>query len=51
MIVYIILPKSGNRQEDNEFQFSLEDNGEKEGTGRDEEGLCANQKDGEGINA
>lgn len=51
MIVSIILPKSGNRQEDNEFEFNLEDNGEEEETGRDEEGLCANRKDKEGINS
>lgn len=50
MIVYIIFPKSGNRQEDNEFEFSVEDNGEEEETGRDEEGLCVNRKDREGIN-
>lgn len=32
MIVSVILPKSGHRQEDNEFEFNLEDNGEEEET-------------------
>lgn len=50
--MYIIFPKSGNRQEDNEFKFSLEDNrGEEEETGMNEEGLWAKQKEGEGMSA
>lgn len=45
VIVYIVFPKSGRRQEDNEFELSLEDNGgEEEGTGRDE-GLGAKRKE------
>lgn len=46
MTVCIIFPKSGNTQEDNEFGFVLEDNGgEEEGTGGDEEGMWAKQKE------
>lgn len=42
VIVSIIFPKSGGRQEDKEFELSLEDDGgEEEGTGRGEEGLGA----------
>lgn len=52
--MYVIFPKSGRRQEDNEFELSLEDGGgEEEGTGRDEEGLGAKRKEegGECLNA
>lgn len=48
MTVCIIFPKSGNTQEDNEFGLVLEDNGgEEEGTGGDEEGMWAKQKEKE----
>lgn len=46
--MYVVVPKSGRRQEYNEFELSIEDGGgEEEGTGRDE-GLGAKRKEEEG---